>query len=120
MLKHLNECFRDGVKMLAKVELRACRRVRIEVGIELVALRCANLSHECMLEHARQSKAFPRPLPVFCRLRDQEMKESVIGRRNRSSQAGLPGPLRFALCQMPRLLEQVFRKGHSRHAQVGS
>ncbi len=68
--------------------------------------------HTVVFECAGETRALRTYLPIRNSFRRQEVKEGVVGGRNRSPEAGLPRPFRFALGEVLRLLKQIVRKCH--------
>ena len=66
-----------------------------------------------MIENARERIAVFRLLPIAHGLPNEQVKERVVGRRDRTAQTGLFGTLRFAAGQVIRLFEQILRIGHT-------
>lgn len=65
-----------------------------------------------MVKAARHMSPLSRTLPLRYRGRDQYMKQRIVGSGNGSAKACLLRALRFAICKMVGLLEQVIREGH--------
>jgi hypothetical protein len=64
-------------------------------------------------EDAGQRIAIFGPFPVQSRFGNEEMKQRVVGCRDRTPQACLPRPFALTISQMQGLLQQIVGKSHA-------